>query len=98
MTRIIFISIFLLFALKIHAQYSGGQKDIHGVIRTCIEDSSSFFNSDKIIIELKHKENNSSCFNRPKFVIPYDDWPSTISFDFIKKIFFLDTNKELNRK
>ncbi len=88
---------FILLTTCLRGQTLDGQKDIHGIIQTCIEDSTSFFHSDKIVIELKHHENNSSCPNRPKFVIPYDDWPSYIDFDFVKKTFFLATNKTLNR-
>lgn len=88
---------FILLTTFLHGQTLDGEKDIHGVIRTCTEDSTSFFSADKIVVELIHKENNSSCPNRPKFVIPYDDWPSDVNFDFVKKTFSLSTNKMLNR-
>ena len=65
--------------------YLDGEKYIHGIINSCIADSTSFFNSSIITIELKHKENNSNCPNRPKFRWAYDDWPSDLSFYFDKK-------------
>ena len=89
---------FILLTTFLRGQTFDGEKDIHGVIKTCIEDSTSFFSADKIVVELKHNENNSSCPNRPKFVIPYDDWPSHVDFDFFKKTFSLSTNKTLNRR
>lgn len=71
---------------------------VFGVVKTCITDSSSFFNKDTIVIELGERDVNMDCENRPKFSGCCAPWPTYVSFSSDNKSVFIGTNKELKRK
>ena len=69
-----------------------GETSIRGVIKTCETDSTSFFNSVSLVLDLKNKECNMDCSNRPLFTSPYKEWPSNVWLDFDEHTFVLTTN------
>ncbi len=91
--------IFLFNFLKCYSQNKFPKENyVFGVIKTCVEDSSSFFNKDTIIIELGERDVNMDCTNRPKFSTCCAPWPTYVSFSFDDKTVSILTNKTLNRK
>jgi hypothetical protein len=72
-----------------------GKSNLHGTIVTCIEDSTSFYDSNTILVKLNASEKevaNKSCPNRPTFAFPFPDWPANVVFNFKEKYFLLGTN------
>lgn len=69
---------------------------VFGTLITCVQDSTAFFESDTLKIDLIERDHNTSCKDYPKFSGCCSQWPSGVAFNYDKGVFYLNTNCKLH--